>query len=211
MSKPIPKPREPEAPAPAQVMPDEAITLIRASSAVDVRALPDVPAGFRGAPNSMRLQLIERVAENDRAELVRAADELDERRDSVAADLGRLAPDANALAALRERVVSTGDAVTRLEALTVAAKQQHEVALSDLSRMVRRAAERVRFDSVDDPEVARRYPLSLAYASRRSETIAEGMERHRRQREAATAAAKATPPAASDKPAEQTEGDKPKA
>ena len=187
MPTPTIAPAESETSAHAQVMPDEAIAVIRASSAVDDRALPEVPLGFRGAPISMRNQHVERVAEGDRAELVRAADELRERREQVAVDLGRHAPDADALATLRERMVTTGSAVARLKALLAAAQQQHEVAVSDLSRMVRRAADRVRYDSAEDPEVARRYPLSLAYAARRSENVSAGIARHRREREAAKA------------------------
>ncbi|MEZ4405453.1 MAG: hypothetical protein R3A52_03015 [Polyangiales bacterium] len=194
MSKPMPKPREPKAPGPCiDTTPDKAIDAIRASAVVEPAAIPEPPATFRGAPIGTRNQFIEWVAEPDRAELSHAADELQENPAQLADDLGRRAPDVTTVSELQERVRTSGSSLARLEALIQATKQQHEVALSDLSRIVRRVAERVQFDGDDDPALARRYPLTIAYASRRGEIIAEGMERARRQREAK---------AASDKPAQ---------
>ncbi len=181
----------------------------RAAPHLTVDQLPERPSGVVCVSGEVAARSIERVSTGHRSELLEAATEIRANEPTVREDLGRRAPNVAEVARLQQRVTETSDSLHRLEGLTAVTRQQHDVAVSDLSRIVRRVAAQVAFEQDDDPSLSERYRRSVAYVALRGSDIAEGMDRARRERELvakAKAKAEAVKAASSDKPADTTKG-----
>ena len=172
----------------------------RAAPHLTVDQLPPRSARVECVSADVARKSIDRVATGHRAELMGAAKELHANEPHLSEDLGRRAPDLAEVARLEQRIEETEDSLHRLDGLVAVTRQQRDVAVSDLSRIVRRVAAQVAKGQDDDPEMAERYRRSMAYVALRGADIADGIDRARRERELVAKAKAEAAKAASDKP-----------
>lgn len=171
----------------------------RAAPHLTVDQLPPRPAGVIVVSGDVAKKSVERVSSGHRSELLDASKELHANASSLREDVGRRAPDLDEVTRLEQRIEETEASLYRLDDLVAVTRQQRDVAVSDLSRIVRRVAGQVAKEQEDDPALAERYRRSLAYVALRGADIAEGIDRARRERELVAKAKADAAKAASDK------------
>lgn len=159
------------------------VAAIRVAPIIEAKAVPETPPGFRFMPPEDK-NTLKRMAGNQRAESREALVELVEKAESLAIDLGRYAPDAATVRALRERMDEIRNAKTPVQRLLNYLEECEDVVHHDAVGIIGRAKKDLLHAAEHDPGVLDRYPAVMALIEQTREAIAGG--RARRAAEKAT-------------------------
>jgi hypothetical protein len=142
----------------------------------DPEKIPAVPAGAAALPGGERQALL-KVPADQRAEVDQAMQQVWDRRAELSADLGTLAPDAQAGKAIHDRMHQAQKANAKAQALAAFTQDQELLAGHDVMSYLNGVAEDVEHLLRKTPQLAERYDKVLTVVRQRREAIAAGIAR----------------------------------
>jgi hypothetical protein len=142
----------------------------------DPEKIPAVPSGVAALPGTDRQSLL-KVPADQRAEVDQAMEQVWNRRAELSADLGTLAPDAQAGKVLHDRMHEARKVNARAQALAAFTQDQELLAGHDVMNYLNGVADDVEHLLPKTPQLAERYDKVLTVVRQRREAIAAGMAR----------------------------------
>ncbi len=139
-------------------------------------AIPGVPQEYKPMEGLAKNALL-KVQSDQRAEVDQAMEQLWDKREAIASDLGTLAPKADKGKALHERMIAAREASRKAAALAVYSDEQEALANHELMTYLNATCKDVFHMSERDPQIATRYEKVLAVSIQRGESIAAGIAR----------------------------------
>ncbi len=139
-------------------------------------AIAAVPEGFKLMAGTAKNTLL-KVASAQRAEVDQAMEQLWDKREPIAVDLGTLAPDAEKGKALHDRMLAARESNRKAQALAAYSEEQEALANHAVMAYLNSAAGDFEHMLERIPQIAERYPKVLAVSTQRGEAIANGIAR----------------------------------
>ena len=162
--------------------PGSALSQVLASGELPSPAtIAAVPEGFKVLEGSARQALLKVPAEQE-AEVDLAMVQLWEKRETLAADLGTLAPDAAKGKALEERMHAAREANRKAQALAAYTEEQEALANHAVAGHLNLASRDIEHMAERNPQIAERYPRVLAVVAQRRDAIVVGIARSKASR-----------------------------
>lgn len=150
------------------------VARLRELPVVPSRSVPAVSPQWKPIPHGIK-QGFAKPADTQHAELKEALGEIVARREHLAGDFGRQAPDAR----IAEQALAQWDEIeagrTRARALLAFYEDQHDLLMHDGMSLVMKTNRQIRNLAEDEPTIVSHYPKTVALAAQRSAAISEGM------------------------------------
>lgn len=136
--------------------------------------IPRIPEGHKALSVSDRQAML-KIAANQAAEIDQAMGELWEKKEDLAADLGTLAPAAEAGQKHFERMKQARDVHAKAQALAAYIDEQAAQANHAVMSYLNNVVGDIEHMTAKNPQIATRYPLALKVVAQRRQAIADGI------------------------------------
>ena len=157
--------------------PVESITANRRLEVVSAAQFPAVPDGFRPTPVEIRRSRLRVVAATLQAECKEGLREATANAPRFRTDLGDMAPDPAAAAALLHRLNETAASLARARALVQYHEELEDIALSDATIFLEETQKELDHRLGRMPQLGERYRAIIAFFASRATAISQKMAR----------------------------------
>lgn len=169
----------------AETAPHDSLAENRRRPVIEAALIPRAPAGFVVTPHEERQRRLTRPADAMRAELLEALKVVVARKDTYRGELGDLAPEPAQAEALLPRLNALQASLEVTETLLAYLQELTAIAYSDAADFLQAVDEEVRHRARRNAALLSDYARVLLLADARSQAIADGMARSRRDQQGA--------------------------
>jgi hypothetical protein len=166
-----------------QTAPHDSLAVNRQLPVVAAASIPPAPAGFVPTPPEERVRRLTRPADSLRAELRAALALVISRKATYRQELGDVPPDVAVAETLHPRLAELQTSREAAERLVTYLRELEAIALSDAANYLQTIDEEVTHRARKNSALTSIYAPVLLLAQSRSQAIAEGMARSRRDQE----------------------------
>ena len=179
------------------------IAAIREAPYVSPDEVPEVADGVEALDAEQKRFEVYWVSDGNLAELDAAMAEIERGADDISRSCGPAAPDTSHASGLAIRIADLTVTTRKAEDLFEKSSAQLQIARTDAHELVKSTADALRFIGRRDTRLLSRWPAVLRYADAHAASVADGMDKAKRAREAAKKAdaKKAETQPAADAPA----------